>query len=331
MNFMETGKTGKYFKYAIGEIVLVVIGILIALSINNWNENKKSNIKFNKLLVNVFNDLEVDLEVAQRFIEFYNDKDTLVNNIINGKYSVSDYKNDPNLENPIFDNYQVYNVTDMGYNALMQNTENIPSEYEELITDLNRQYIITTKRIEFNLKIFSSIVESTRMRYTLSFPWYSQTDSISNEKRWQYLANNPIYKNEGQLYKRYGIMNLSGSVKSFYRQGLPLLLTLKATINDTSPLPSFFPINADGFDSVKSDYLGKYLNPSGNEFSIKEKNGFLFIHPNDRIHTLLSMVSKDTFKNHNNERILTFIRDESNKVIGWHNGFNFIKKVKSND
>jgi len=38
---METGKTGKYLKYAIGEIVLVVIGILIALSINNWNELRK--------------------------------------------------------------------------------------------------------------------------------------------------------------------------------------------------------------------------------------------------------------------------------------------------
>ena len=36
-------KTGKYLKYAIGEIVLVVIGILIALQINNWNENRKSN------------------------------------------------------------------------------------------------------------------------------------------------------------------------------------------------------------------------------------------------------------------------------------------------
>ena len=37
------GKTGKYLKYAIGEIVLVVIGVLIALSINNWNEHKKFN------------------------------------------------------------------------------------------------------------------------------------------------------------------------------------------------------------------------------------------------------------------------------------------------
>ncbi len=35
-------KTGKYFKYAIGEIILVVIGILIALQINNWNDTRKN-------------------------------------------------------------------------------------------------------------------------------------------------------------------------------------------------------------------------------------------------------------------------------------------------
>lgn len=41
-NLLKENKTSKYFKYAIGEIVLVVIGILIALQINNWNENRKA-------------------------------------------------------------------------------------------------------------------------------------------------------------------------------------------------------------------------------------------------------------------------------------------------
>ncbi len=50
-NLMATGKTAKYLKYAIGEIVLVVIGILIALQVNNWNEDqieKKIQIRYLK-------------------------------------------------------------------------------------------------------------------------------------------------------------------------------------------------------------------------------------------------------------------------------------------
>ena len=42
-NLIEKNRTGKYLKYAIGEIILVVIGILIALSINNWNDSRLEN------------------------------------------------------------------------------------------------------------------------------------------------------------------------------------------------------------------------------------------------------------------------------------------------
>ena len=41
-NLLSEGKTGKYMKYAVGEIILVVIGIIIALQINNWNEDRKA-------------------------------------------------------------------------------------------------------------------------------------------------------------------------------------------------------------------------------------------------------------------------------------------------
>ena len=37
-NLLSEGKTGKYLTYALGEIILVVIGILIALQINTWND-----------------------------------------------------------------------------------------------------------------------------------------------------------------------------------------------------------------------------------------------------------------------------------------------------
>jgi competence protein ComGC len=61
-DLMEKNKTGKYFKYAIGEIVLVVIGILIALSINNWNEERKNILNESQLVKNIIEDLRLDSE-----------------------------------------------------------------------------------------------------------------------------------------------------------------------------------------------------------------------------------------------------------------------------
>jgi len=59
-DLMEQNKTGKYFKYAIGEILLVVIGILIALQINNQNELRKDQILTNKYLIGFARDLSTD-------------------------------------------------------------------------------------------------------------------------------------------------------------------------------------------------------------------------------------------------------------------------------
>lgn len=59
-NLLSEGKTTKYFKYAIGEIVLVVIGILIALQINNWNEENKERLVEKQRYQNILNDLVSD-------------------------------------------------------------------------------------------------------------------------------------------------------------------------------------------------------------------------------------------------------------------------------
>ena len=59
---METGKTGKYLKYAIGEIVLVVVGILIALQINNWNEGRKDALREKQLLLNLQGEFKDNLQ-----------------------------------------------------------------------------------------------------------------------------------------------------------------------------------------------------------------------------------------------------------------------------
>ncbi|MEZ2414533.1 DUF6090 family protein [Muriicola sp. E247] len=60
-NLLSEGKTGKYFKYAIGEILLVVIGILIALQINNWNQERLKEKQIFGYLMSMTEDLKSDI------------------------------------------------------------------------------------------------------------------------------------------------------------------------------------------------------------------------------------------------------------------------------
>jgi hypothetical protein len=94
-NLINEGKTTKYFKYAIGEIVLVVIGILIALQINNWNEKRKEAIAVKNVLLEIKDDLiqdkaelkfkiqerNEDFEAQKRIVSVLETKTELNNNV----------------------------------------------------------------------------------------------------------------------------------------------------------------------------------------------------------------------------------------------------------
>ena len=70
-NLLNEGKTSKYFKYAIGEIVLVVIGILIALQINTWNEQKKLKAKEVEHIQNIKKNIETNVKLLNQYIAFH--------------------------------------------------------------------------------------------------------------------------------------------------------------------------------------------------------------------------------------------------------------------
>jgi len=62
LQLLDNGKTRKYLMYAIGEILLVVVGILIALQVNNWNEKRKNRITEIQLLEIIHENLTNDID-----------------------------------------------------------------------------------------------------------------------------------------------------------------------------------------------------------------------------------------------------------------------------
>ena len=104
-NLLTEGKTGKYFKYAIGEIILVVIGILIALQINNWNENHNKTLLENQYLIRLkdeakWNILQIE-DNKQEHLRASKELNFLINNLENNSSdSIKRTINRPNYIQP---------------------------------------------------------------------------------------------------------------------------------------------------------------------------------------------------------------------------------------
>tara|TARA_R110002072_G_scaffold295126_1_gene465834 strand:- start:179 stop:883 length:705 start_codon:yes stop_codon:yes gene_type:complete len=136
-------KTGKYFKYAIGEIVLVVIGILIALQINNWNEGRKANKKESLILNELLNSINKDLQIYEDFlIPRIERKESGLDSL---QAYIFDYKI---IQDSLFLDYytnlgqDVYMRFDNGpYEALKSNSLDIISN-DSLRTEINNAYTV---------------------------------------------------------------------------------------------------------------------------------------------------------------------------------------------
>jgi len=71
-------KFQRYSRYAIGEILLIVIGIFFALQLQNWNENRKQDMQFKIVLEQLYNSIKMDTDVFNKNLnDFQNDMDLI--------------------------------------------------------------------------------------------------------------------------------------------------------------------------------------------------------------------------------------------------------------
>jgi len=97
---LTENKFSKYLLYAVGEIVLVVIGILIALQINNWNESRKQSISENAFITSVKKDLKEDKDYTNLVIELIKPRIEAYKSLDNGLPNL--YNNDKKSLDSIF-------------------------------------------------------------------------------------------------------------------------------------------------------------------------------------------------------------------------------------
>jgi len=150
-DLMEQNKTGKYFKYAIGEIVLVVIGILIALSINNCNEEKKIKEKERHALIEILSDLDLNISSLNGILnEDGNNVNLNMNSI---KIITSNLKNIKTYHDSLaihFSNifsYKTVNLKSSGYESLTSIGMDLISD-NELQSEIGKFYTYTLPKVK---------------------------------------------------------------------------------------------------------------------------------------------------------------------------------------
>ena len=125
---MDEGRLKKYVNYAIGEIILVVIGILIAVQLNNWNQERIRNAEFEVLLDKVEEDLIHNIKATNGIIEEYYVNDSLTRKVINNEATIGDYYKDERFGNLLF-RIQLIKLNIDNINKLIEKEEVISSKY----------------------------------------------------------------------------------------------------------------------------------------------------------------------------------------------------------
>ena len=142
-------KTGKYFKYAIGEIVLVVIGILIALQINNWNETRRDQHKLINILKSIAADMRIDAVNLNDNLGYAQEDNERIKSFLNNK-DYSGFSRDSLQKSlQVYSNMYIWRTS--GFDNLKNSGITEYGEYEKVvkrIKDYYDQWIPLIKSIE---------------------------------------------------------------------------------------------------------------------------------------------------------------------------------------
>lgn len=201
-NLLTENKFSKYLLYAIGEIVLVIIGILIALTLNNNNERKKTEIKTLLVFDELLEDLASDITSIKNAGLFYEEKDSLTHLVLNTELTREDYQNGFNQYLALTSATKTINLSDNAYKKLIQISEDIPDAFSEIMKEL---YILNQKKIYVDLigNEMSKYVRDINHYRIYNYTWAINLNN--QEEIVNYFLNDNRYKSDVTLLMNSGV------------------------------------------------------------------------------------------------------------------------------
>jgi len=195
---LTQNKVSQYLFYAIGEITLVVIGILIALYINNANEKRINKEKITNILKEIQVDLVTDITESVGLFERFKRADSIQNIILNNKYTYEDYKSGKTEFLELY--YDSHEVQTNGYDNLMRNIDNVSEERKTLLKDLKNLYVVNKSYLDVsNRRIQKTVYDNIDIYYEQKWAQQLLKGNWTDEAIGYYL-NELSHKNQVASY-----------------------------------------------------------------------------------------------------------------------------------
>ncbi|MFX0556668.1 DUF6090 family protein [Maribacter sp. CXY002] len=202
----KQNKLHRYLKYAFGEIVLVVIGILIALQINNWNQQRQQKKQLRAIYKIILDDLNRNVIEVDSFIVNYEAiRKPSFEALVSGNPTLQEIKANAVLFSKIFNGYEDIAVNTRGFDLFKQQSipvlldQDLSSKIDEFYNDHLIEIDIAqnelTTAFTYNNRYFESLDWSVKLYFE------KKTEGYFN-----YLAKEPNAKRRaGSYYIYYSI------------------------------------------------------------------------------------------------------------------------------
>lgn len=155
-NVLSENKFSKYVLYALGEIILVVVGILIALQINTWSQNRQNRIQEQQILSQLLIEYENNLNQLNQKI-FIRDE------VISSSFKLLSYKN-VEMQNNVADSFNLH-MSRMITRPTFDPELGVTTE----LTSSGKLYLITNPSLRNNITSFPSFLGELREEEMVTF------------------------------------------------------------------------------------------------------------------------------------------------------------------
>ena len=201
------GKVWKYLTYALGEIIIVICGILIALQVNNWNDRRKAEAEVEALVVTLQEEVRSNLASCRQIGQWGLMKDTLIQKVLSEQATEEDFARDTQLQG-LITNYFPYYAKREQVNKVLAQADTWPEAYQPIIGQLRtyRSRMDLTQETGEALKT-ATLETIAQMRDT--YTWFARQDPKSLERKFRYMATDSLFYNQVANYHLLGVRNFT--------------------------------------------------------------------------------------------------------------------------